>query len=80
MSDTTAPPRPGERLTRWLTVWQAFLAFTGYVCAAGILADWMTPRAATLCLVINGGLNLGTGILVSRLLPAAFQKALSEHP
>lgn len=48
--------------------WQAFLAFTSYVTAAGVLSDLASPKVAAFLLVINGGLNQATGVLLSRQL------------
>lgn len=70
----------GARLMRWLPWWQAFLAFSGYVTAAGVLSNVMPAQWAALCLVINGGLNQATGALISRLMPAAIQQAASGAP
>lgn len=80
MSSQTALTAPGTRLTRFLVWWQAFLAFSGYVTAAGVLAKTLGPDVAAYALVINGGLNLATGVVVAKLLPAAMQQASSGTP
>lgn len=77
MSDQAAAQAPGARLAQWLAWWQAFLAFSGYVCAAGVLSKVMSPDLAALTLVINGGLNQATGVIIARLMPAAIERAAS---
>lgn len=80
MSSQEAPPAAVTRLARNLVWWQAFLAFTGYVTAAGVLGDWVEPKVAGLALVINGGLNQATGIVIAKLLPAAMAPDSLEAP
>lgn len=65
----SAPMSVPARHVRFLIWWQAFLAFTGYVTAAGVLTNFVSTDVAALLLVINGGLNQATGVLISRQFP-----------
>jgi hypothetical protein len=80
MSSPAGTPVVGVRLAQWLVWWQALLAFSGYITAAGVLYTIASPRMAALCLAINGGLNQATGVIISQMVPSAIRRAGSEPP
>ena len=69
-SDGGPRARPPRRV-QFLIWWQAFLAFAGYVTAAGVLSDLASPKIAAACLVIYGGLNQATGVYLSKVVSAS---------
>lgn len=71
-------PSLSARASRWLIWWQAFLAFTGYVAAAGVLSDLASPKVAAALLVINGGLNQATGVILSKSMSRAPTATVSD--
>lgn len=57
------------RRNNFLVWWQSFMAFTGYLTAAGVLTNIVDPKWSALALAINGGLAQATGVWIAKATP-----------